>query len=172
MEKDDLGKKLYFLSHLDGEFVLRSGEKSGEYFDKYKFEEDPSILNEVAWYLSSSIPARTELLAGLEMGGNNLATALSFQTGIHTRFVRKHAKEYGTQNIVEGGPVDGKQVCIVEDVVTTGGQIIESVGVLRALGAKVEDVVCVILRDRRVIENLSQHGLRLQWLFTMDEIKP
>ncbi len=171
MQKNELAKKIYEQSHLNGTFTLRSGQVSNEYFDKYLFESDPSILKEIAFFMKEMIPEGTEVLAGLEMGGIPVATAISLNSGVKAAFVRKVAKEYGTCKIAEGEQVNGKKVCIVEDVVTTGGQILESVRELRKQGADVEHVVCVIERNPVGRENLKAEGLKLTALFTMDELK-
>lgn len=171
MTKDELGKKIYATSHITGEFLLRSGQTSNEYFDKYKFESDPTLLNEIAEQMKNFIPKDSEILAGLEMGGIPLASALSLKIGTPTVFVRKKAKEYGTRKLAEGTDFSGKKVCVIEDVVTTGGQIITSVNELRELGAEIEFVMGVIVRDPKAFENLQKAGLKLIPLFTMEELK-
>lgn len=171
MTKDELGKKIYSTSHITGEFLLRSGQVSNEYFDKYKFESDPDLLYEIAEQMKDLIPQDSEILAGLEMGGIPLAAALSFKTGIPTVFVRKKAKEYGTRKLAEGTDFAGKKVCVIEDVVTTGGQIITSVNELRELGAEIDFVMGVIVRDPKAFDNLQKAGLKLIPLFTMEELK-
>ncbi len=105
MKKSELGKAIYEISLIRGEFILRSGEEAEEYFDKYLFESDPAILAAVAEHMSQNLPAGLGKLAGLEMGGIPIATALSLKTGIPTLFVRKEAKPYGTCKIAEGGDV-------------------------------------------------------------------
>ena len=150
---------------------MRSGQISNEYFDKYLFESDPNLLTEIANQLAKLIPKGTEVLAGLEMGGIPIATTLSVKTGIPAVFVRKKAKEYGTCKLAEGISVQGKEVCIIEDVVTTGGQIILSANDLRQLGAKIKYVLCVIERDEKSRDNLKKEGLELVSLFTMEELK-
>jgi len=171
MTKEQLGKKIFEVSHLTGEFLLRSGQISNEYFDKYRFESIPEILDEITNQMKELIPANTEILAGLEMGGIPIATMLSQKTGIPAIFVRKKAKEYGTRKLAEGTEFTGKKVTIIEDVVTTGGQIITSANKLRALGASVELVMGVIVRDPKAYDNLKNAGLDLIPLLTMEEIK-
>src|SRR5664280_2809384 len=124
MNRSQLAKKIFNASHLTGSFLLRSGQTSSEYFDKYLFEADPALLSEITAHMKALIPAGTEMLAGLEMGGIPVATALSLGTGIKACFVRKIAKEHGTCKLAEGESVTGKRLCIVEDVVTTGGAIL------------------------------------------------
>jgi orotate phosphoribosyltransferase len=171
MKREQLAKKIYEASHLTGTFVLRSGQVSNEYFDKYLFEADPIILSEIAGQMEALIPVGTQVLAGLEMGGIPVVTALSLNTGVRACFVRKKAKEYGTCKVAEGEGVSGKRVCIIEDVVTTGGAILDAARELRRAGATVEHVLCVIERDRKGRENLAAEGMELKPLFTMEELK-
>lgn len=125
MERNVLADALYASAHLTGRFQLRSGLLTHEYFDTYLFEADPALLAEIARHMVNLIPEGTEVLAGLEMGGIPIATALSLTAGLSAAFVRKKAKPYGTCLLAEGARNDGKKVCIIEDVVTTGGQILE-----------------------------------------------
>ncbi|MBK6681172.1 MAG: orotate phosphoribosyltransferase [Ignavibacteriales bacterium] len=171
MNKNELAIKIFDTAHLTGQFLLRSGKISNEYFDKYRFEADPVLLDAIAEQMVNLIPEGTEVLAGLEMGGIPLATVLSLKTGLPVIFVRKEAKKYGTCKVAEGGEFAGKKVCIIEDVVTTGGQINLSAVDLRDEGAVVDSVLCVILREPKAYENLGEKGLGLIPLFTMEEIK-
>ena len=117
------------------------------------------------------VPEGTEILAGLEMGGIPLAVELSQRTNMPAVFVRKKAKEYGTRKLAEGLEFKGKKVCVVEDVVTTGGQIIKSVEELRDRGADIDNVLCVIIRDERAYEKMKEAGLNLIPLFNMKDLK-
>ena len=171
MTKEELAEEIYNIAHLTGEFKLRSGQVSNEYFDKYQFESEPMLLRHIANQMKTLIPFESKILAGLEMGGIPIATALSFSTGSPVVFVRKKAKDYGTCKLAEGPDIKDKTLCVIEDVVTTGGQIIESVKELRERGATIDTVICVIVRDDRAFTNLEQHGLKLKALFTMQEIK-
>ena len=171
VKNSDLARKIYQTSYLRGEFQLRSGAVSHEYFDKYLFESDPMLLNEIAQEMSHFIPENVEALAGLEMGGIPIATVLCQITGLPALFVRKEAKPYGSRKLAEGGSVDGKKLLIVEDVVTTGGQIIQAAQALHQRGAVVEDVVCVVDREAGGRENLANVGLHVQALFTMTDLK-
>lgn len=166
MTKAELAKKIYDVAHLTGEFKLRSGQISNEYFDKYRFEARPEILREIAKQMAPLIPVGTEVLAGLEMGGIPIATALSLETGIPCVFVRKEAKSYGTYQFAEGYDIKDKKVCVIEDVVTTGGQVVISTGDLRSLGAQIDTVLCVIHRGPEFPEpKLTEINLDLRPLF-------
>ena len=141
-----------------------------EYFDKYRFEAQPALLRRIAEALAPLIPAGTEVLAGLEMGGIPIATALSLHTGIPAAFVRKEAKTYGTAQLAEGADVAGKRVTVVEDVITTGGQVVISTNQLRALGANITDVLCVIDRSPDHGGALAAEGLTMHALLTKAQL--
>jgi len=166
-----LARKVAAVALIHGTFRLRSGATSSEYFDKYRFEADPAILGEVAARLAEMLPERYDAIAGLEMGGIPIATMLSHLTGRPALFVRKKPKDYGTCRFAEGGEVKGRHLLIIEDVVTSGGQILESVRALRSEGAVVTDVVCVIDRESGGRENLEKERLRLLSLFTKTDLK-
>lgn len=171
MTHEQLAKSIYQISHITGDFLLRSGTRSSEYFDKYRFEAEPKLLREIASHMAELVPAGTEYLAGLELGGIPLATALALHTGIPAVFVRKEAKAYGTCKLAEGKDIQGKKLCVIEDVITTGGQVAESVQELRELGAQIDTVLCVINRAGDTPQSLADLNLKLRHLFTMTELK-
>jgi orotate phosphoribosyltransferase len=155
---------------LEGEFVLRSGRIANYYFDKYRFEADPRLLATVAQHLVPLVPQGTEVLAGLELGGVPIAVALSAATGLPVCFVRKKGKEYGTARLAEGAEIEGRQLLVVEDVVTTGGQVALSTYDLRKRGARIDKAICVIDRREGGPTQLDQAGVELVALFTADDL--
>ncbi len=171
MLKSVLGHQIHKVSHITGEFLLRSGATSTEYFDKYLFESRPELLSEVAEHFLKILPPDYDLLAGLEMGGIPIATILSLRTGKPSVFVRKQAKKYGTCKLAEGADIEGKRLLIVEDVVTSGGQIVISAKELRERGAIIENAICVIDREAGGARALADNGITLQPLFTMSQLK-
>ncbi len=171
MDRAELASSIMRIAHLTGEFRLRSGVTANEYFDKYRFESDPRLLREVARHLVPLIPTDTEILAGLELGGVPIAAALALETGLPAAFVRKEAKAYGTRRLAEGVDVAGRRLLVVEDVITSGGQVVISTEQLRALGASIASVVCVIDRQSGGAEALSKIDLRLSALFTKDQLE-
>jgi orotate phosphoribosyltransferase len=171
MNRSELGREIYNISNIKGEFLLRSGQISTEYFDKYLFEAQPDILREIADHMSALLPEAYDQLAGLEMGGIPIATALSLQLKKPVVFVRKEAKKYGTCKLAEGGEIKNSHLVIIEDVVTSGGAIMDAVNELRNRGAIVETVVCVIDREGTGRENLENIGLIFKPLFTKTELE-
>lgn len=167
---DGLADQINTIARLTGTFTLRSGQIATEYFDKYRFEAQPALLAEIAAALAPLIPEGTEVLAGLEMGGIPIATALSLHTGLPAAFVRKEAKQYGTARLAEGAEINGMRVTVIEDVITTGGQVVLSTNDLRALGAIVDHVVCVIDRSPDKAAALSAQGLTLHALLTRAQL--
>ena len=166
MTDSDLARQVRDVSRLTGEFVLRSGRVATEYFDKYQFEADPELLDQLAAQLAALIPDGTEVLAGLEMGGIAVVTALGRHAKLPCAFVRKQAKAYGTARLSEGAEVAGKRVLVVEDVVTSGGQVVISTGELRKLGAHVDHALCVIDREEGGAQALADAGITLRALLT------
>jgi len=171
MNRNDLARAIYDTAHLTGTFTLRSGKVSNEYFDKYLFEANPALLKSIAEGMAEQIPSGIDALAGLEMGGIPLVTMLSQISGLPALFVRKKAKQYGTAKLAEGGELEGRKLLVVEDVITSGGQVVISTGDMRALGATIEQCVCVIDRQAGGREALAEAGIALSSLFTMSELK-
>lgn len=169
VDRDELARRVGRTCKLTGTFTLRSGRTATTYFDKYLFESDPALLRDVAELAEELIPPGVEVLAGLELGGVPVATALSLRTGLPAAFVRKEAKTYGTAKLAEGADVAGRKVLIVEDVITTGGQVVLSARDLVERGAELVGVLCVIDRsggDHR----LAEVGLTLTSVFTADDL--
>jgi orotate phosphoribosyltransferase len=167
---ETLADRVNAIARLTGTFTLRSGQTATEYFDKYRFEADPLMLRDIATALAPLLPPNTEVLAGLELGGVPIATALSLHTGLPAAFVRKEAKTYGTARLAEGADLEGRRVTVIEDVITTGGQVLISAQQLRDLGAVVEYVVCVIDRSPDHGAALSDANLTMTSLLTRADL--
>lgn len=170
VDRQELATRINDVCRLTGRFELRSGQVSDQYFDKYLFEADPVLLAAVADLAARLIPDGTEVLAGLELGGVPVATALSLVTGLPAAFVRKAAKPYGTTKLAEGASVDGRRVLVIEDVITTGGQVVQSTDQLREQGAKVDQVLCVIDRSGGNHTALTEASLTMRSLFTSQDL--
>ncbi|MGX1548752.1 orotate phosphoribosyltransferase [Streptomyces adustus] len=171
MTKSDLARRIHAASHLTGQFTLRSGRTATEYFDKYRFEADPVLLDDIARRMAPLVPSGTQVLAGLEMGGIPVVTALGRHTGLPCAFVRKQAKPYGTCRLAEGAEVAGRKVLVIEDVVTSGGQIVLSTADLRNLGAQVDEALCVVDREQGGAETLKAEGISLLSLLSAEDLR-
>jgi orotate phosphoribosyltransferase len=166
----DLARDVDACCRLHGEFTLRSGQVASEYFDKYLFEAQPDLLARVVAAMEPLVPAGTQLLGGLELGGVPIATVLSARTGLPALFVRKRAKEYGTCKLAEGPYVAGRRVTLVEDVITTGGAVRDATNALRSAGAVVETVVCAIDRSPGTENPLADVGLEVRAVLTKADL--
>ena len=167
---ESLAKRIRVASQLKGSFVLRSGAVSDTYFDKYRFESDPKLLREIATAMVPLIPKATEVLAGMEMGGIPVATVLSQITGLPAAFIRKQPKTYGTCLYAEGAPLAGRRFLIVEDVVSSGGAIIDALKLLAGDGLRPCGAICVIDRETGCKEAMTSEGLEFRALLTMSQI--
>ncbi|WP_240938090.1 orotate phosphoribosyltransferase [Nocardioides sp. JQ2195] len=168
--KTTLARDIDACCRLSGEFTLRSGQVSNEYFDKYLFESDPALLARVADQMVDLVPEGTELLGGLELGGIPIVTALSMRVDLPALFVRKKAKEYGTCKLAEGPGIEGRRITLVEDVITTGGAVRDATNALRAAGAIVEVVVCAIDRSPEGENPLADVELEVRPVLTKAEL--
>lgn len=144
--RSGLARRIAEVATLEGEFELRSGQISNRYFDKYRFEGMPSLLKPLARAMADIIPTETEIVAGLELGGIPLVTAISLETGLPAAFVRKEAKTYGTCQAIEGQNVSGRRVTFIEDVISTGGAVKDAYHLAIGSQAHILAVVCAIWR--------------------------
>src|SRR5215208_6339572 len=170
MTKDQLAKRISDLALLRGEFTLRSGRKSNYYLDKYRFETQPDVLRALGKMLAERVGPDIDRLAGPELGAVALAAAAAMESGKPFVLVRNKKKDYGTAKAIEGVLNKGDRVLIIEDVLTTGGQVLESVESLRELGAVVERIVAIIDRMEGARENIEGAGLKFEALFTTRDL--
>ena len=170
MTKEQLAKRISDLALLRGEFTLRSGRKSNYYLDKYRFETQPDVLKALGKMLAERVTPDIDRLAGPELGAVALAAAAAMESGKPFVLVRNRKKDYGTSKQIEGVLNKGERVLIIEDVLTTGGQVLESVASLREMGAVVERIVAIIDRMEGARENIEGAGLNFEALFTTRDL--
>ena len=170
---DELGVRLVEHALLEGDFVLRSGKRSTWYLDKYRFETRPELLRPLGERIAAAVrehaPEATRLAAP-ELGAVALAAAASLESELPFVIVRKEAKEYGTANRIEGPYDEGECVCLVEDVVTSGGALLDSLAALRAAGLLVHTAVCVVDREEGGADALARQAVRLRPIFRAGEL--
>jgi orotate phosphoribosyltransferase len=158
---------------LEGDFVLRSGRRSSWYLDKYRFETEPEILRALGERLAEAArehePGAVRL-AGPALGAVALAASAALASGVPFIIVRGETKEYGTAKRIEGPFEPGELVCLLEDVVTSGGALAEAVSALRDEGLEVRNAVCVVDREEGGSDALARVGVRLRALFRASEL--
>jgi orotate phosphoribosyltransferase len=170
---DELRRGLLEHAYLEGDFLLRSGKRSRYYLDKYRFETRPDLLAALGDRIAATVKEHepeAARLAGPELGAVALATAASLASGLPFLIVRKAAKDYGTSNRIEGVFDRGECVCLVEDVVTSGGALLEAVEAVRTAGLVVHTAVCVVDREEGGADALARQAVRLRPIFRASEV--
>jgi len=173
MDTAELRRALVEHAYLEGDFVLRSGKRSRYYLDKYRFETRPDILRALGERIAAEVASHAPdavRLAAPELGAVALAASASLESGLPFVIVRKEAKGYGTGNRLEGPYEAGECVCLVEDVVTSGGALLESVDVLRGAGLVVQTAVCIVDREEGGADALARRAVRLRPIFRAGEL--
>jgi len=172
---DELGGLLVERALLEGDFVLRSGRASSWYLDKYRFETEPEILRPLGEALAGAVrDAEPDAvrLAGPALGAVALAASAAMASGLPFIIVRGETKEYGTAKRIEGVFAPGELVCLLEDVVTSGGALAEAVAALRDAGLVVRNAVCVVDREEGGADALARLGVRLRSLYRAGDLIP
>ena len=173
MTDAELARAIREHAYLEGDFLLRSGKRSRYYLDKYRFETRPDILAALGERLAARVrgvaPGATRI-AGPELGAIALAAAASLASGLPFLLVRKEAKGYGTENRLEGDFAAGEEICLVEDVVTSGGAALDAVDALRAAGLEGRAAICVVDREEGGADALARKAVRLHPLFRAQDI--
>ena len=170
MTREELARRIAEVALLRGEFTLRSGRKSNYYLDKYLFETQPDILRELGKMFAERIPTAVTRIAGPELGAIALAAAASMASGRPFVIVRNQKKGYGSGKLLEGKIETGETVIIIEDVLTTGGQVLEAVKSLESAGAKVAGILGVLDRQEGARQNIESAGYKFEALFTTSDL--
>ena len=170
MTRDELARRIADVALLRGQFTLRSGRTSNYYLDKYLFETQPDILKALGDLFAQKIGPGVDRIAGAELGAVALAAATAMACGKPFVIIRNQKKDYGTSKLVEGALKPGESVAIVEDVLTTGGQVIEAAKTLMDAGAKVERIIAVIDRLEGARANIESAGYTFESLFTTRDL--
>ena len=169
MSTEQLARRVKEVAYLEGDFVLRSGRRSKFYLDKYLFETAPDILAEMGRRMGEHA-ADADVIAGPELGAVALAAAASIATGKPFAIVRKARKDHGTAKLIEGAPVAGKKVLLVEDVGTTAGAALEAAETLKAAGAEITRLVFAIDRMEGARENVQAAGIEFHAILTAEDL--
>ena len=154
-----------------GKFTLKSGIESPFYIDLRPLASEPTILKKLAHHLLALLPEdKAELICGVPYAALPMATAMSLESGIPLIMKRKEAKSYGTKKLIEGVYQKGQTCLLVEDVITSGKSLFETIDEVEKEGLKVSDIVVVLDRQQGGKELLEEKGYRVHTLFTITQI--
>jgi orotate phosphoribosyltransferase len=170
MQRDELISRIKQTAYLEGDFTLRSGKKSKYYMDKYLFETCPDILKALGQEFAEYITDEVTLIAGAELGGIALAASTAMASGKNWIIVRNSKKDYGTSKMIEGKISSDDVVLLVEDIATTGGQVLEAAKIITQIGAKVKKIVAVIDRKQGAAENITKAGFEFDSIITKEDL--
>jgi orotate phosphoribosyltransferase len=168
--REELIKRIKETAYLEGDFTLRSGKKSKYYLDKYLFETCPDILKALGEEFARYVTDNVSLIAGAELGGVALAASTAMATGKNWVIIRNSKKGYGTSKMIEGVISQGDVVLLVEDIATTGGQVLEAAKIIAEAGAAVKEIVCVIDRKQGAEQNITNAGYKFESILTKDDL--
>ena len=154
-----------------GRFTLKSGIESPFYVDLRPLASDPKILKKLANYLLEMLPLDNfDLICGVPYAALPMATAMSLESYLPLIIKRKEAKQHGTKKMIEGIFTKGQNCLLVEDVITSGKSLLETIPEIESEGISVSDIVVVLDRQQGGKELLENKGFRVHTLFTISEV--
>lgn len=154
-----------------GRFTLKSGIESPFYVDLRPLASDPKILKNLANYLLEMLPLDNfDLICGVPYAALPMATAMSLESYIPLIIKRKEAKSYGTKKLIEGIYQKGQNCLLVEDVITSGKSLVETIAEVEQEDLKVSDIVVVLDREQGGKQLLESKGYRVHTLFNISEV--
>ncbi len=157
-------------------FILAAGWASPVYVDCRLLIGDPAtrhaLTRLMSRYVATVLPGAFDAIAGAETAGIPFAAWLADQSGMPLRYVRKRPLGIGRHAQVEGGPVEGLRVLLVDDLTTDGGSKLAFVRGLRSAGAIVEHALTIFFNDAfpGAVERLNQAGIALHPLATWGSV--
>ncbi len=165
---DDLRSLGVFQS---GSFLLKSGATSPSYIDLRRAISSPKLLRLIAAAIHKAVSGCAyDLLCGVPYTAIPFATALSISHSIPMILKRKERKEHGTGKMVEGIFEKGQKCLVIEDVITSGQSILETIVALESEGLIVQDIAVLIDRQQGGRKLLTDKGYRLHSVFSIDSI--
>lgn len=165
--KDLLSIEAIFLKP-DDPFTWASGIKSPIYCDNRLTLTSPIVRNDVEEGLASLIQenyAGAEVIMGTSTAGIAHAAITADILGLPMGYVRGSSKDHGRKNQIEGRLIPGQKVVVVEDLISTGGSVIEVVNVLREAGANVLGIASIftynMAKSKEALEEANVKNISL-----------
>jgi len=165
-----LAARVKAVALLEGDFTLRSGKKSKFYFDKYLFETQADILETLGHEIAKRLPAGVDRIAAPELGAVALGAAACLASRKPFFIVRNAKKDYGTAKQIEGLVKAGETVVLVEDIITSGGQVLEAAKLLTGMGVKIAKVIVALDRQEGGREAIEAAGLAVEAILTKADL--
>lgn len=173
-----LKDKSFKLAPPDQPFILTSGLTSPYYMDGKQTTSDAEGLYCLAAYILHQMQSlNVDAVGGPVIGADPIVGAISALSHLAGKpvplfLVRKEAKSHGTHNLIDGTPVEGRNVLVVEDVITTGGSVIKAVKALQDAGAIVKQTICIVDREQGGRKAFTELGIDYVPIFSINEFLP
>ena len=154
-----------------GSFTLKNGTQSPIYIDLRLLISYPALMKKMSSALATFISSLYfDLICGVPYAALPIATALALEGDFPMILCRKQMKDYGTKKLIEGKFEKGQTCLIVEDVITSGASILETIASLKTQGLEVEDAIVMLDREQGGKENLKKNNIRLHALISMFDL--
>jgi len=153
-----------------GSFTLKSGIESPFYIDLRRIISYPSLMMEIAEKIWEKVEGNSfDLVCGVPYTALPIATTISITHNIPMVMKRKEVKKYGTRRLIEGVYKQGQKCLVVEDLVTSGASLKETLMPLKLEGLVIEDVAIILDRCQGGVRLLEKEGYRVHALMTIHE---
>lgn len=160
-------KKAGVVKH--GNFILKSGTTSNVYCNFKNLLGQPKLLELLCIELGTLVDDLDDIVfAGVPMGAIPLSIGMSMSYELPSIMIRDQRKAYGMKEIIEGN-YNGNPVVIVEDVITSGGSVLQVIDLLEKENIKIQEVIAVLDREQGGVKNIEERGYKISTLFKLSD---